>query len=70
MRKPLRDFGSHPLDHVRRTLSLQLRAILYDEGLVDSPNLPLRPLPPCYCVRLPEDQDGLDSEARASETSE
>ncbi len=45
MSKPLRDYGSHPLDAVRRTLSLQLRAVLFDEGLVDSPDLPLRPLP-------------------------
>ena len=43
--KPLRDYGSDPLDIVRRTLSLQLRAILYDEGIVSSPDLPLRPLP-------------------------
>lgn len=54
---PIRDYGSHHLDAVRRTLSLQLRAILYDEGLVSSPDLPLRPLPSCYCVRLPEDRD-------------
>lgn len=45
MSKPLRDYGSHSLDAVRRTLSLQLRAILYDEGIVDSPELPLRPIP-------------------------
>lgn len=45
MSTPLREFGSDPLDHVRRTLSLQLRAVLFDEGLVDSPDLPLRPIP-------------------------
>jgi len=45
MSKPLRDYGSSPLDTIRRTLSLQLRAILFEEGLVDSPDLPLRPLP-------------------------
>ena len=45
MSKPLRDYGTDPLDTIRRTLSLQLRAVLYDEGLVSSPELPLRPIP-------------------------
>ena len=45
MSKPLRDYGSSPLDTIRRTLSLQLRAVLFEEGLVSSPDLPLRPLP-------------------------
>ncbi len=45
MSQPLRDYGTDPLDAVRRTLSLQLRAVLYEEGLVSSPDLPLRPLP-------------------------
>jgi hypothetical protein len=35
-----RPFGSKPHDQDRLTLSLALRAILYREGVVDSPELP------------------------------
>lgn len=59
-----RVLGDDPLDHIRVTLSRQLRAVLYRAGVVDSPDLPLYDSPaPSPPVAAPGRQVEAESEA-------
>lgn len=65
MSTPERILGSDPLDAIRVTLSRRLRRILFEAGLVASPELPLYDARPERPAPTPTGTDGACLSSRA-----
>jgi hypothetical protein len=65
---PERVLGSDPLDVIRVTLSRQLRRVLFEAGLVDSPELPLYDARPEQPARAHPTNLGTDGAGPISRT--